>query len=177
MAEAYLGEIRMFGGDYAPTNWAFCDGQEILIQDNEMLYCLIGINFGGDGETKYALPDMRGRVPVHMGYSPGLTWKYIGTKGGVEYVSLTADQIPSHTHNLKASTANASGTAPAGKVLAKPAVNAYAPASTDAAQQVELHPETLEGTGGGQPHWNHMPYQCITFIICLNGNFPPRSIY
>ena len=177
MAEAYVGEIRMFGGDYAPVNWAMCDGQLVSIQDNEILYCLLSTYYGGDGQNTFGIPDMRGRLPMHAGRGVGLTWKGLGMKGGVESVSLVESQIPSHTHNLKASTATGNSVTAAGKVPAKPAVNAYAPASGDTTQQVELHPETIEGTGAGYPHANHMPYQCVSFIIALQGHFPPRTSY
>lgn len=175
MSEPYIGEIRMFGGNYAPANWAMCDGQLIAIQDNESLYSLLGTYYGGDGTTNFGLPDLRGRAPLHMGHGIGLTSRSIGTKGGTELEVITTEKMPTHDHQFNATSQAANSTALNGKVLAKTADgdNFYAPAASG--QQVNLIEGAVQSAGAGQPHWNLMPYLCVSFIISLDGTYPPRN--
>lgn len=171
MSEPYVGEIRMFGGNFAPLGWAFCDGQLLAIAENETLFQLIGTTYGGDGQTTFAVPDLRGRLPLHMGQGPGLSARTIGEKAGVEQVSLTVNQIPAHTHPLAATTDLAGSADPQDAVPARtnPAViDTY----TELGPLVALSPQAMTSSGGGQPHDNLMPYQCVSFIISLFGIFP-----
>lgn len=175
MSEPYIGEIRMFGGNWAPRNWAMCDGQLVQIQDNESLYTLLGTYYGGDGQSTFALPDMRGRLPVHFGHGVGLTSRPIGQRTGAELEYITVEKMPSHDHQFCASSQAADSTAISGKVLAMTGEgdNFYAPAAPD--KQVNLIEGSVMSAGGNQPHWNLMPYTCVSFIISLEGFYPPRS--
>ena len=164
MAQPYVGEIRMFAGNFAPAGWMFCDGQQLPISENETLFQLIGTTYGGDGQTTFALPDLRGRVPIHQG-----TGFVLAETGGVETVTLTVAQMPGHDHPLSASTANASASGAGGNVLAQTPTytpyGAFSPASP-------LHGSAIEAVGGSQPHDNLQPYVCLNFIISLFGIFP-----
>jgi microcystin-dependent protein len=166
----YIGEIRMFAGNFAPNGWAFCDGQPIAIADNDPLFNLIGTTYGGDGVETFALPDLQGRLPVHMGTSSasGTTYQ-IGEKAGVESVTLSTQQIPSHTHPMLASGDVGNNPNPQGSVLAESSVatmyQSGSPASAMSAQ-------SIGAVGGSQPHPNLQPYTCINFIISLYGEFP-----
>jgi microcystin-dependent protein len=168
MPEPFVGEIRMFGGNFAPAGWMFCEGQLLPISENEILFQLIGTTFGGDGESTFALPDLRGRVPVHQGTGAGITYT-LGESGGVEQVTLTVQQIPIHTHALLASTATGTSPSPVDNVLASNnVVSMYkAAAATTAMNAAAAGP-----AGGSQPHENHQPFLCIDFIISLFGVFP-----
>ena len=168
MAQPYVGEIRLFAGNFAPAGWMFCEGQLLPISENETLFQLIGTTYGGDGESTFALPDFRGRVPVHQGN--GLI---LAETGGAESVTLTVNQIPAHSHPLIASTA-ASTLSPAGAFLSVPTssqqgVLTYVSGQTPA---VALNPATVTPIGGSQPHDNFQPYLCVDFIISLFGIFP-----
>lgn len=164
MAQPYVGEIRMFAGNFAPAGWMFCEGQLLPISENETLFNLIGTTYGGDGQSTFALPDLRGRLPIHQG--DGFI---LAESGGVEEVTLTASQIPAHSHPLLGTTSLASDFNPGGKVFAQTqTVDAYVtspPFVPLAAQSVSL-------TGGSQPHTNFQPYLCVNFIISLFGIFP-----
>jgi len=166
MAQPYVGEIRMFAGNFAPAGWLFCEGQLLPISENEVLFQLIGTTYGGDGVTTFGLPDLRGRVPVHQG--SGFT---LAQTGGVETVTLTAQQTPGHTHPLHATGNAATGTAPAGQALAAAAAATITPYGSDAPNG-QLHPSALASAGGSQAHDNLQPYLCIDFIISLFGIFP-----
>lgn len=172
MSQPYVGEIRMFGGNFAPAGWAFCDGQLVSISDNETLFQLIGTTYGGDGQVSFGLPDLRGRLPVHMGSGPGLTPRTIGEMGGQESVTVTTSQILAHSHALLASSATANAGSPSGNVpAASTSIDLYTTADpTDA-----MAATALAGTGGSQPHDNMMPYLCISFIISFFGIFPSPS--
>lgn len=166
MAQPYIGEIRIFGGNFAPAGWMFCAGQLLPISENETLFNLIGTTYGGDGQVTFALPDLRGRLPVHQGN--GLT---IAEMGGVETVTLTANQIPAHTHPLQGSTAIGSGTTPLGSVLAQDnvvGVDLY----VEDTPGVALAATAVSSVGGSQPHTNLQPYLCVSYIISLFGIFP-----
>lgn len=180
MASPYIGEIRMFGGNFAPVGWAFCDGSLLAIAQQETLFQLIGTTYGGDGQTTFALPDLRSRVPIHQGNGPGLPGYPLGTAGGAESVTLTAAQMPTHSHALGASTA-APPAAPAGLDItsATPYVpgtfsskpNAYGnPDST-----VSMSAQAIGVNGGSQPHNNMAPYLAVNFIIALEGIFPSQN--
>ncbi len=165
MAQPYIGEIRMFAGNFAPAGWLFCDGSLLQIADNDTLFNLIGTTYGGDGETTFALPDLRSRVPVHQG--AGFP---VAQTGGVEQVTLTTMQIPAHTHALTATTVAGSATIPAGNVLAQVTGGIqlyYEGQSTDRMSNAAITP-----LGSSQPHTNIQPYLAMNFIISQYGIYP-----
>ena len=163
MAQPYVGEIRMFAGNFAPAGWMFCEGQILQISENDTLFQLIGTTYGGDGQSTFALPDMRGRIPVHQG-----SGFILAETGGAEEVTLTVNQIPGHTHPLRGSADPASSRSPAGQILGRTPAEAYA--SEFAAQP--LSPWAIAQVGGSQPHTNLQPYLCVHYIISLFGIFP-----
>jgi len=164
MAQPYVGEIRMFAGNFAPAGWMFCEGQLLPISENETLFNLIGTTYGGDGQSTFALPDLRGRVPVHQGN--GYT---LAQTGGVEQVTLTTQQIPVHNHAFVASTAVGTQIPPGGEVIASlQAVKVYRSGPGIA----PMNAATVTSQGGSQPHNNFQPYLCIDFIISLFGLYP-----
>jgi microcystin-dependent protein len=169
MAQPYVGEIRIFAGNFAPAGWHFCDGTLLPISEYDTLFNLIGTTYGGDGQSTFAVPDLRGRMPMHMGTSGGTTY-VIGEMAGVESVTLTTGQIPSHTHTPQVS---ASGDAfePAGRTWSRSGAGdrQY---SSNTTGLVALHPQTVGATGGGQPHDNMSPFLVTNFIISLFGIFP-----
>ena len=165
MAQPYIGEIRMFAGNFAPRDWLFCDGQQLPISENEALFQLIGTTYGGDGQETFNLPDLRGRIPIHQGNGT-----ILAESGGVEEVTLTVQQIPSHSQPLVASTANGTSPNPQGSVLAQtPAGIAPYIEDTPAANMAA---GAIGPVGGSQPHTNLQPYLCINYIISLFGLFP-----
>ncbi|HLN97451.1 MAG TPA: tail fiber protein [Pyrinomonadaceae bacterium] len=166
MGEPFVGEIRMFAGNFAPAGWMFCEGQLLPISENETLFQLIGTTYGGDGQSTFGLPDLRGRLPLHMGN--GFT---LAESGGAEEITLTTQQIPSHTHPLFCSSGGqATNSNPQSGVWAPSDALQY---STQAAGvQMGTPPISSDMTGGSQPHTNFMPYLCIDFIISLFGVFP-----
>lgn len=169
MAQPYVGEIRIFAGNFAPVGWMFCEGQILQISENETLFMLIGTTYGGDGQETFALPDLRGRLPLHYGQGAGLSARNIAETGGVEQVTLTTQQIPSHTHAV---VAGGPGVAdrPEGRVLATPPETR--PYVEDTVASVAMAPQSVGATGGSQPHSNLQPYLCVDFIISLFGIFP-----
>jgi microcystin-dependent protein len=165
MAQPYVGEIRMFGGDFAPAGWMFCDGSILPISENETLFQLIGTTYGGDGQQTFALPDLRGRLPIHQGNG-----FVLAETGGVEEVTLIPSQIPAHSHAPRANTANGTSTDPANNYwAAQPALLQYSATNT---ANINLNANTVSLTGGSQPHTNFQPYLCLNFIISLFGIFP-----
>ena len=164
MGSPYVGEIRMFGGNFAPAGWMFCDGAIVAIAENDTLFNLIGTTYGGDGQNTFALPDLRGRVPVHQG--GGFT---LAQSAGTETVTLTSGQLPAHTHPLVVSTDANSTLNPAGNVLGAPLTATPFFAATPT---LALAPQSITVTGGSQPHTNMQPYLCINFIISLFGIYP-----
>lgn len=168
MSTPYVGEIRLFAGNFAPSGWMLCQGQLIAISENDVLFNLIGTTYGGDGQVTFALPDLRGRVPVHQGTGGGLSTRVMGQLGGSETVSLQAGQMPVHTHALHASTAAASGSTPGGALLATTTVASYDPnpATTPMAAGA------VSSSGGAQPHENMAPTLTLNYIISLFGVFP-----
>lgn len=174
MSECFIGEIRMFGGNYAPLDWAQCDGQTLNINQNDVLYSLIGTIYGGDGVFTFKLPDMRGRIPIHMGTGSGLTQRIIGQSFGAESVVLDTGGLPQHTHALYASSNDGTSNNPAGNVLGNSTqtVKIYTDTST---ASTPMNPSSLSMAGGNTAHPNMMPTQCLNFIIALTGIYPSRS--
>jgi microcystin-dependent protein len=173
MGQPYIGEIRMFAGTFAPVGWAFCDGQILPISENDALFNLIGTTYGGDGQDNFALPDLRGRAPLHQGTRPGGSTYTIGEPGGVERVTLTVGQIPNHRHALLVTTGSGTTADPAGNVLASsPSTATYVDGVTPADA---LAATSLAGRGGSQEHNNRMPYLAINHIISLFGIFPSQT--
>ncbi|BAU27072.1 microcystin-dependent protein [Aneurinibacillus soli] len=169
MSEPYIGEIRMFAGNYPPIGWAFCDGSVLPISGNEVLFTLIGITYGGDGQTTFALPDLRGRIPIHMGTSSLSSATYVlGQKGGTETVTVTESQLPQHTHPVFAQSADGTTTSPNNAFWATSSINQYSksePTST-------MKNTAISSIGGNQSHNNMMPFLAVTFIIALEGMYP-----
>jgi microcystin-dependent protein len=168
MSNPYIGEIRMFGGNFAPAGWAFCDGATLPISENDTLFNLIGTTYGGDGQSTFNLPDLRGRLPMHMGTSPFGTSRIIGEAGGTEEVILTSQQLPQHTHTMVASLDIPTLTTPLNSVTGQAAAKLY----RGGAPSVQLDPLAISQVGGSQPHDNMQPYLCVNFIISLFGIFP-----
>jgi microcystin-dependent protein len=171
--EGFIGEIRLFAGNFAPRNWAFCDGQLLSIAQNQALFSILGTTYGGDGRTTFALPDLRGRVPLHPGTGPGLTPYRLGQKGGQETVTLNTAQIPAHNHDLRGSPNPASAITPAGNLPGTTSrTRLYSPSS---ASNVDMNTDAISEVGSNQPHENRQPYLGLNYIICLYGIFPPRN--
>jgi microcystin-dependent protein len=176
MADPFIGEIRMFGGNFAPTGWALCNGQLLPISQNTALFSILGTTFGGNGQTTFGLPDLRGRVPMNFGQGPGLTPRNLGENGGSETVTLLVTQMPAHTHQANASSANATAPSPQGGVWAQE-LDSQGGTGTGytGTPNTTMSPQAIGTAGGGQPHQNLQPYLCVNFIIALNGIFPSRS--
>jgi len=171
MSEPFVGEIRMFAGNFAPRGWAFCDGQLLAVSQNDALFSLLGTIYGGDGRTTFGLPDLRGRIPIHAGTGPGLSERRLGAKAGSEKETLTVNQMPSHTHQFMASSSPGSETSPDGEVLGSSAnVRAFRPTPPT----VNMHSDAISAIGGSRSHSNLMPFLCINFIIALFGIYPSR---
>lgn len=169
MAQPYIGEIRMFAGNFAPSGWMFCQGQLLPISEYETLFNLIGTTYGGDGQSTFALPNQQGRVPIHMGTGPSGTTYQLAETGGVEQVTLTTSQIPAHTHPLMVSTDAGGAVSPNGTVLGVgPNVKIFRPQPATAAMDAGA----IGSAGGSQPHENLQPYLCVDFIISLFGIYP-----
>lgn len=170
MSTPYIGEIRQFAGNFAPAGWALCNGQIIAIADNETLFNLIGTTYGGDGQETFALPNLQSRVPNHMGQGPGLSTYIIGEMGGVEQVTLTQNQLPSHSHLPMASNATGTSTNPSGNVWsAQPALLQF---NAGGSEDSNLRLNAILPSGGNQPHDNMIPYLAVNYIISLYGVYP-----
>lgn len=170
--EQFIGEIRMFGGNYAPVGWAFCDGQELSISQNDALFSLIGTTYGGDGVSTFGLPDLRGRIPLHQGVNQATGTHYlIGSRSGTETVTLTESELPSHTHRASAYSQAGNAASPANAFWAQGQVDQYA----STAPNTTMNPDGINNVGGNQPHENVMPFLCISFIISLVGIYPSRN--
>jgi len=174
MGQPYVGEIRMFAGNFAPAGWMFCEGQLLPISEYETLFNLIGTTYGGDGQSTFALPDLRGRVPIHAGSGAGST-ATLAQNGGTETVTLTVNQIPSHGHVLAATTSGSvlspSGALPAAASGAVSGLQTYGPTPSN----TTLNASSIQNSGGNQPHGNFQPYLCVDFIISLFGIFPSQT--
>lgn len=171
--EPYIGEIRLFAGNFAPKDWAFCDGRLLSISSNTALFAILGTKYGGDGKTNFALPNLQGAVPLHHGQGPGLTNYNIGQTGGSETVTLTVSQLPFHTHVPQA-IASATTTDPEGAVWANTPGRNGTPIYA-VTPNVQMNPDAISSTGNNQPHNNRQPYLGLNYIISLRGEFPPRT--
>lgn len=170
--EPYIGEIAVFAGNFEPRGWAFCNGQLLSISRNTALFAVLGTTYGGNGQTTFALPNLRDRVPTHAGQGPDLTNRTLGEQGGSETVTLTGDQLPAHAHG--AGAASGAGTSPS------PQDNVWAGSRNRDTQyagsaNATMKPDALASAGGGQPHNNMSPYLTVNYIIALEGIFPPRN--
>ncbi len=171
MSEPFLAEVRMVGFNFAPRGWAFCDGQILPINQNQSLYSLLGTTYGGDGRTSFALPDLRGRTPIHLDRSNGGTDHLEGSKGGEETHTLSAGEMPNHDHVAQASSQVGNAPVVPGHVLADSPVQLYA----NAGNLAELRSGTIANVGGGQAHENMQPWLAVNFCIALKGLFPSRN--
>ena len=167
----FIGNIRYFAFNFEPAGWAFCDGQLMAVSANDTLFSLIGTTYGGDGSTTFALPDMRGRFPVHQGTGPGLSTRVMGQRGGQERVTLTANQI-GHTHTLRANTGEGNESVPTGHSLAQDGADTT---YRNEAPDVAMHADSITHTGGGQAHPNMPPFLGVNCNIALSGIFPTRN--
>lgn len=175
MSEPFVAEIRIFAGNFAPRGWAFCDGQLLPVSQNTALFSLIGTTYGGDGRSTTALPNLKGRAPMHPGRGPGLTDRRLGERGGVETVTLSEAQMPNHNHTLRASGENGEvGSLTANVVLARSRGGDLYQTNTSA-NLVPMASDTLPSTGGSQAHNNLQPFLTMNFIIALVGLYPSRS--
>ncbi len=171
MGEPIIGEIRMFAGNFPPNGWAFCEGQLLPISENDALFTLLGTTYGGDGQETFALPDLRGRAPIHQGTGSGLSTYLLGENGGVEAVTLSTQQIPSHNHPALCVTSGGSATSDPTNALWQ---------NSDSLQYSNLPADAFMGAnpimtsiaGGSQPHENQIPFLCVNYIISLFGVFP-----
>jgi microcystin-dependent protein len=172
MAQPFVGEIRMFAGNFAPAGWMFCSGQTLPISQNDTLFILIGTMYGGDGESTFNLPNLQSRVPMHFGNGPdGVTYQ-MAEAAGVESVTLSTQQIPVHTHALLGSTAAASAGNPTNQVLAQSAQVQY---MIEDDPTIAMNASSISPVGGSQPHENCQPFLCINYIISLFGLFPNQT--
>lgn len=171
MSDQYLGEIRMFAGNFAPSGWALCDGQILAIRQNTALFSLLGTTYGGDGTSTFKLPDLRGRVPIHPGQGPGLSTYTLGEMAGTESVTLLLNQMPMHNHLQAASSSTQSSQADPTNAFCG-TDNETAVYST--AANTTMAPQSIGMAGGNQAHPNIQPFLCVTFIIALQGIFPSR---
>lgn len=174
MAQPYVGEIRMFAGNFPPNGWMFCEGAPLPISENDVLFQLIGTTYGGDGEETFNLPNLASRVPMHMGTGPDGTTYQIGEMAGVEQVTLNTQQIPNHTHPLTGTGALATQNSPTNNVLAASNGATLFPYGTDE-PTTTLNASSIGSAGGSQPHENCQPFLCINFIISLYGIFPSQT--
>jgi len=173
MAQPYVGEIRMFAGNFAPNGWMFCEGAPLPISENDVLFQLIGTTYGGDGEETFNLPNLASRVPIHMGTGPDGTTYQIGEMAGTEQETLSVQQIPNHTHPLTASTSQGLQSSALGAVLAQTPAS-ITPYIEDV-PSANMASGAITPAGGSQPHENTQPFLCINFIISLFGIFPSQT--
>ena len=173
MSEPFVGQIKMFAGNFAPRGWAYCDGQLLAVSQNDALFNLLGTIYGGDGRTTFGLPDLRGRIPIHAGggAGPGLSPRALGAKSGVEEVTLTQNQLPIHGHPMKASADAATTPNPASKVAGETLTTTPYIDDTPASG---FHANAVTSVGGSQSHNNMMPFLAVHFIIALFGIYPSR---
>lgn len=176
MSDQYLGEIRIFGGNFAPAEWALCNGQLLPISQNTALFALLGTFYGGNGTSNFALPNLMGSVPMHQGAGAGLTPRSVGEAGGSQTVGLNVTQLPSHAHLVNVADTPGDANVPDNHIWAEAASgrvldNIYSPSVPN----VQMHPQAISSAGGSQAHNNMPPYLCLVFIIALQGIFPPRQ--
>ncbi|GIP15910.1 microcystin dependent MdpB family protein [Paenibacillus montaniterrae] len=175
MADSYVGEIRIFAGSFEPVNWFFCDGRLLSIPAYSVLYSILGTTYGGDGKTNFALPDLRGCAPMHAGAGSGLTPRPLGVKVGSANVTLSLNEMPAHTHLAQAALGSGSSAPSNGAVwtstTGRPAPQPY----NQGTSLTPMSPLALTSNGAGAPHNNMQPYVGLNFIICTNGEYPPKS--
>ncbi|GAB3385479.1 phage tail protein [Lysobacter fragariae] len=176
MSQPFVGEIRLFGFSRVPNGWQACDGSLLSIAEYEVLFTLLGTTYGGDGQTTFAVPDMRGRLPVHQGQGPGLSNYVIGQSSGTETVTLLGTQMPAHSHSMVATSAAASATAPASNLLlGAPSGDAMYVTNLTGATPVLMSPQSTSNAGGTQPHDNLMPTLTVQFCIAWAGIYPSQG--
>ncbi|WP_342114723.1 phage tail protein [Pseudoduganella sp. OTU4001] len=173
MSDAYIGELRIFTGNFAPKGWAMCNGQLLAISQNQALFAILGTTYGGDGKTTFGLPNMKQRFPMDAGSGPGLTPRALGEAAGSAAVTLAQAQMPSHTHTLRGASTDASVVSANGALLAAP--SSPTPPYHEATALAAMPAGSLGNTGGSQPHNNLQPYLVLNFIIALQGIFPPHD--
>src|SRR5579884_2122904 len=176
MSNPFVAEIRIFAGNFAPRGWALCNGQLMPISQNTALFSLLGTTYGGDGKSTFALPNLQGSAPMQQGQGPGLSLRDLGETGGEQFLTLLQSEMPAHVHTVMAATGGGGSSAPANNAWASGAKglgDLYSPSNSST--NVQMSPLAVSITGGSQPHNNMMPYLCLTFIIALQGVFPPRS--
>lgn len=173
MSEPFVGEIRMFAGNFAPRGWAFCDGQLLAISQNNALFSLLGTIYGGDGRTTYGLPDFRGRIPIHAGTGAGLSARRLGAKSGTEQETIVVNTLPNHGHGpIRATGDGATQRGPGGQILARTASqDIYRDDDFD----TPISPSAVTSVGGSRSHTNLMPFLCVHFIVALFGIYPSRQ--
>lgn len=176
MSNPFVAEIRIFAGNFAPTGWALCNGQLMPISQNTALFSLLGTTYGGDGKSTFALPNLQGSAPLQQGQGPGLSQRFLGEIGGEQTVTLLQTEMPIHTHGVKCSSGGGGLPGPQGNTWAgggrgRPA--AYTPSNPG--NNVQMSPSAVSVAGSSFPHNNMPPYLCLTFIIALQGVFPPRT--
>ncbi len=177
-AEPFIGEIAMFGGNFAPRSWALCNGQLLPISQNEALFSLLGTTYGGDGRTTFGLPDLRGRVPIHAGQGPGLSNYQLGQRGGAETVTLTSAEMPSHNHTsaleMRVGSSAPDTADPNGNIITSCKI--YSSVKNPSVKLGDgMFTNTIGNTGGNQAHENRPPFQTINYIIALQGTYPSRN--
>ncbi len=170
MSTPYIGEIRVVGFNFAPINWAPCDGRLLPISEYDALFNLLGTTYGGDGVNTFALPNLQGRIPLHQGSLGGIPY-IIGEFAGTETVTLTTNQIPAHAHTLNAQSGAGSQSSPSGGVWASSSLDQYSAASPT----TQMSPTSLQNSGGSQPHENMPPFLCVNFVISLFGVYPSQN--
>ncbi len=175
MSDPFVAEIRIFGCNYPPKNWAQCNGQLLPIAQNTALFSLLGTTYGGNGQTNFALPNLQGRAALNAGQGPGLSNYFLGDTSGQSSVSLQTAQMPAHNHLPAATASDGTSSSPSGNGFAVPSADRDAQAYTDNILPVQMSPSALSPTGGSQPHNNMMPYLVMNFCICLFGIFPARN--
>lgn len=175
MSNPFIAEIRMFGGNFAPRGNAFCNGQILSIAQNTALFSLLGTTYGGNGQTTFALPNLQSRAPMHPGQGPGLSPRSLGEQGGAESVTLITNQIPAHTHQASGRAAAGDQTSPANTTWATVSSGRNPLPLYSPTPNTTMNPQALGVAGGGQPHQNMPPFLAISFIIALQGIFPPRN--
>lgn len=174
MSQPFVGECRLVGFNFAPVGWMTCQGQILPISENETLFNLIGTTYGGDGQQTFALPDLQGRAPIHLGTGPGSVTFTIGEKAGVEQVTLTTQQIPAHSHTLTGSKGNGNSNFPQANVLAANPTFVYVTTGPPIPNKA-MNPAAITNVGGSQPHDNLQPFLVMTWVISLFGIFPSQT--
>ncbi len=175
MSNQFVAEIRIFAGNFAPTGWALCNGQLMPISQNTALFSLLGTTYGGDGKSNFALPNLQGSTPMQQGQGPGLSLRDLGEIGGEQNVALIETEMPAHNHTVEGSSGSAGQSSPAGNAWASAPFGRPSIYAASSGSNVQMNPLAASVTGGNQPHNNMMPYLCLTFIIALQGIFPPRA--